>query len=1160
MTSTFFQTLGSALDDFFSPLMEALDDPDLLASFLDELGSSPDDQACASLVSALQPIVNFVQTIESMLGKSSPGFSDIATLLEAANQAFLAIHTLDTSSDLAAKFGGLGKDLLDLLLGMYMGRNAPLMYRILVLLTVIDAPEEVVATDPVVSNGAAIRGPVSIPRFRPDRLVALVQEPVKLLKAYYLNALQTDDDAAAMADKLFPRFVSILTYLGVANKYGLLPDEQTRLGDAAAYMEHALTVWLAEQLAGASADAGFHFAISPAQRGNLGLVISPFGDVEYTAQDGNLNYKLDFSAQVDAIGIGPKGTVITASVATTTVSGTFTITLATPDGEGAASGGSGGTTSPPSTTPAMATPAFVLGPPAGTRLEVGGGKFEVDLSVSGGDFSAGISAEVSKAAIVISGGDGDGFLQSILPSGGLRTNFDLGVAWSNTAGVAFHGAAGLDAALPIGISIADIIKIPTLYLGIRAADGQLSAEASLQITTTIGPVSATIDHLGMASVVTFLPGGGNLGIADLNYAFQPPTGVGLSVDAAGVSGGGFLGFSKPNHEYSGVLQLKFNDIELQAFGLITTQLASGPGYSLLALVDANFPPIQLGWGFTLNGVGGLLAIHRSASVDALRAAIKAGKLTFLFPKNAITNASQILAQLDTLFPTAPGRFLFGPMARIGWGTPTLLTASVAVILELPEPIRIVLLANIEARLPDPSEPLVRLNIDALGVLDLSRDELSLDASLFDSKLITYSISGDMALRATWSSQREFLLAVGGFHPQFTPPADFPALKRVTIDMPSGIVSKLRLAAYLALTSNSVQFGATLDVFIGVSGCGLTGHLGFDALLQLDPFHFSADISGSVAITADGDDLASVSLKATLTGPAPWNIAGSFSIHLLFFDVGVSFSQSWGLSAPAEQPSTIDVGALLGTALADPRNWNSQLPAGLASLVTTRQVEDPTAIFAHPLALLEVHEQVVPLGLAITRFGEAVPSGVTTFSITDFRVGSQTTAYSAVEDDFAPAQFFDLSDAEKLSRPSFERHDAGAIMSGNLVTNGSLVPKTINYETSFIDTPGVVRPGDGVAHPFPWGDLPIVMRTGSAAQKAISRVGGLRFTNPGKPIRVAAPAFALADTVSLAAQAATPVGKTTYSDVLAALAATVAATPARKGTLQVIGTHELARAA
>jgi hypothetical protein len=632
VTSTFFQTLGSALGDFFSPLTEALEDPALLASILDELGSSPDDQASASLVSTLQPIVNFVQTIESMLGKSSAGFADIATLLESAKQAFLAIQTLDTSSDLAAKFGGIAKDLFDLLLGMYIGRNAPLTYRILVLLTVIDAPEEVVATDPVVSNGTTLRGPVSIPRFHPDRLVALVQDPVELLKAQYLTPLQTDDDAAVMADKLFPRFASILTYLQVANKYGLLPDEQTRLGDAAPYMEHTLTVWIAEQLAGASVDTGFHFAISPAQRGNLGLVISPFGDVQYTFQNDNLNYELDFSTQVDAIGIGPKGTVIAASVATTTISGKFTITLAPPDSTGTASSGSGGAPAPSSTMPTTPTPAFVLGPPTGTRLEVGGGKFEVDLSINGGDFSAGVSAEVSSAAIVISAGDGDGFLQSILPPGGLRTTFDLGVAWSNTSGVAFHGAAGLDAALPIGISIADTFKIPTLYLAVRAANGQLSAEASVQVTTTIGPISATIDHLGMASVVTFPSGGGNLGNADLDFDFQPPTGVGLSIDASGVSGGGFLSFNSPNHEYSGVLQLKFNDLELQAFGLITTQVAGGPGYSLLALIDANFPPVQLGWGFTLNGVGGLLAVHRSASVDALRAAVKAGKLNFRFPR------------------------------------------------------------------------------------------------------------------------------------------------------------------------------------------------------------------------------------------------------------------------------------------------------------------------------------------------------------------------------------------------------------------------------------------------------------------------------------------------------------------------------------------------
>ena len=610
-----------------------------------------------------------------------------------------------------------------------------------------------------------------------------------------------------------------------------------------------------------------------------------------------------------------------------------------------------------------------------------------------------------------------------------------------------------------------------------------------------------------------------------------------------------------------MLHLKFNDLALQAFGLITTQVAGGQGYSLLALIDADFPPIQLGWGFALDGVGGLLAVHRTASVDALRAAVKSGKISsILFPTSPISNASQILGTLDTLFPTAPGRFLFGPMALIGWGTPTVLTAAIAVILELPEPIEIILLAKLTAQLPTPSAPLVKLNMDALGVLDLTQDDLSLDASLFDSKLISFPITGDMALRANWSSQREFLLAIGGFHPQFNPPSGFPSLNRVAINMPSGVVSKLRLAAYLALSSNCVQFGATLDVFIGVSDCGISGHLGFDALLQLNPFHFTADISGSVAITIGGDDLASVSLDASLSGPAPWNIAGSFKIHIIFFDVHKSFSETWGLSAPSQQTSTMDVGALLNTALADPRNWNSQLPAGVSTLVATRRIDDASSVFAHPLALLEVHEQVVPLGLAITHFGEAVPSGATEFSITDFRVGNQSTTHTAVQDDFAPAQFFDLSDSDKLSRPSFERHDAGAIMSGNLVTTGTSFAKTIDYESFFINIPGVVTVDEGVPQPFPWGVLPIIMRTGSAALKAISQAGKLRYAAPGNPITVAEPVFTVASTGTLTAATTPAAAGTTYSDAAAALKSALATSPTLRDSLQIVASHELIKVA
>jgi hypothetical protein len=776
---------------------------------------------------------------------------------------------------------------------------------------------------------------------------------------------------------------------------------------------------------------------------------------------------------------------------------------------------------------------------------------------------SGVYAEtdLKGATLTLSAGQGDGFLQNVLPSQPMTLDFDLTVGFSSTTGLYFGGSVHMDVKLPTHISIGPI-TVQGITVSLKPADSKIPVALGADITLSVGPVGVTVQNMGATVILSFPTNrDGNAGPVQIDLAFKPPDGAGLSINSAGVSGGGFLAHDDAKQEYSGVLQLKFNDLALQAFGLITTQVAGSQGYSLLALIDADFPPIQLGWGFTLNGVGGLLAVHRTASVDALRAAVKSGKIsTILFPTNPISNASQILGTLDALFPTAPGRFLFGPMALIGWGTPTVLTASVAVIFELPEPIEIILLAKLTAQLPNPSAPLVKLNMDALGVLDLTQDDLSLDASLFDSKLISFPITGDMALRANWSSQREFLLAIGGFHPQFTPPSDFPSLTRVAIDMPSGIVSKMRLAAYLALTSNSVQFGATLDVFIGVSGCGLSGHLGFDALLQLSPFHFVADISGSVAIIIGGDDLASVSLDASLSGPAPWNIAGTFKIHIIFFDEHFSFSQSWGLSAPSQQTSTIDVGALLNTQLADPRNWSSQLPAGLSALVATRKIDDASSFFAHPLALIEVHEQVVPLGLTITHFGEATPSGATEFSITDFRVGNQSTKYIAVQDDFAPAQFFDLSDNDKLSGPSFERHDAGAVMSGNLVANGTSFAKTIDYESFFINTPGVVTVDEGVQQPFPWSALPIVMRTGSAALKNISQAGKLRYSAPGNPIMVAEPVFTLASKSTLTAITTPTAAGTTYSDAAAALKSALGASPALSDALQIVASHELIKGA
>ena len=1150
MSADLLDSLIQQLTELLGSLAAAADDPWLLERFLQPLNAT-DPRLTGGLTEGLTAVGQGVAAFQAAQA-DPPSLQTIVEALQSVRDLVAAVRAISTSS--ASTYEQLGEDLLNLAALTWLRQISPLAYQIAVTLGIVEFQN----LPQIQIGNEVVRLPKPVERLAFDRIGTLFSHPLALIKEQLpAPPLATTANAQQTADTLVNRVGGLFNAIGVSWSYSYPPEHEKFLGDVASLAANTMAIYLPSAIVGDDVNAGVCINLSPADADDLGIILTPFGALTLQTTVGQWALSLQLKADVQALAFGGgKGFKLLASAGSTEIHALAQASMSPPS---AAPGSTAtATPAPGSGATASGPPAAVIGSATGSRLELGAPQATANLDASISSIDGGFSAGTGASALVIHPGDADSFLASILPPQGARLNFQFGVTWSRSKGFAFSGGAGTDVILPVGLTLGSTsagITLVSVEIDLQVVDTSVALAISAAISASIGPIQAVIAGMGVGATLSFPDGGGSLAVADLDLGFQPPTGVGLAINSAGVSGGGFLSFDPAKREYSGVLQLKFNDLALQAFGLVTTEVAGGSGYSLLAVIDANFPPVQLGWGFTLNGVGGLLAIHRSASVDALRAAIKAGQLSFLFPKNAITNAAQILGQLNTLFPTAPGRFLFGPMAQLGWGTPTILVASVAVILELPDPVQIVLLADIEVKLPTPAAPLVHLNIDALGVLDLTQGDLSLDASLFDSKLITFAISGDMALRANWSSQREFLLAIGGFHPQFTPPPDFPALKRVSIDMPSGVVSKLRLAAYLAVTSNSVQFGATLDVFIGVSGCGLTGHLGFDALLQLDPFHFSADISGSVAITADGDDLASVALDATLTGPAPWNIAGSFKIHLLFFDVGVSFSQSWGLAAPAEQPASVDVGALLGTALADPRNWNSQLPAGLASLVSVREVDDATAIFAHPLARLEVHENVVPLDLAITRFGEAVPSGATTFSITAFDVGTQSGTYSSVEDQFAPAQFFDLSDTDKLARPSFELHNAGTVVSGDLLAHGSLLAKTVDYETFYIDTPGVIRTDEGVPPPFPWSDLPIVMRTGSAAQKEISSAGKLRFANPGNPVRVAEPAFALANTVSLTSQTATPAGKTTYSDVQAALETS----PAKKGSLQVLATHELAEA-
>jgi len=245
------------------------------------------------------------------------------------------------------------------------------------------------------------------------------------------------------------------------------------------------------------------------------------------------------------------------------------------------------------------------------RVQLGflaGAKWQLPSGPASAD--VGFEAKVVEGKFVIDTSNSDGFLKKVLPEGGFSFDFDFTLGWSNQRGVYFSGGAALEVTLPLHLSLLGVIEVDSLNVILGIDKDALKLALGTNVEVTIGPVAASIEKMGLALNLAFKRG--NLGNVDLGVGFKPPSGIGIVVDAGPVSGGGFISFDFDNQRYAGVLQLKLYSIGITAIALLDTKLPGGqPGFSFLIIITIDFTPIQIGFGFTLNGVGGMAGINRT---------------------------------------------------------------------------------------------------------------------------------------------------------------------------------------------------------------------------------------------------------------------------------------------------------------------------------------------------------------------------------------------------------------------------------------------------------------------------------------------------------------------------------------------------------------------
>ncbi len=810
-------------------------------------------------------------------------------------------------------------------------------------------------------------------------------------------------------------------------------------------------------------------------------------------------------------------------------------------------------------------PYILLGEAGGSRLEIGGIGAEAGTRLSWvpaegkatGAFD--LLGRLEEGKVVIDASGGDGFLNEIIPGAKIDGEFDLALGYDSETGFFIQGSSAIEIRLPLHLDLGPIgFDALTIAVGLNSDD--IAVQLGADISANLGPLQAVVENMGVEAAFSFPPGGGNLGPLDLDIGFKPPNGVGLSLDVGIVKGGGYLYFNFDKEEYAGALELVFSGfLTVKAIGLVTTRMPDGSdGFSLLIIVSVEFgTPFQLGFGFTLNAVGGLLGLHRTMELERLAEGVRTGAIeSVMFPDDIIANAPRIISDLREFFPPQADTFLIGPMAKLGWGTPSLVTASLGVIVEIP-PGNIAILGVLKVALPHEDAALILIQVNFIGALEVDKKRLWFFAGLFESRVLFITLEGEMGLLIAWGDDANFVLSVGGFHPRFSPPPlPFPNPIRIAINILNTSFARVRVTGYFAVTSNTAQFGARVEVYFGLSAFNIDGHLGFEALFQFSPFYFIVSLSASLSVKVFGIGLFSVHMRGELEGTSPWHIEGEGSISLLFWDISVPFSHTWGEDENTTLPP-IEVMPILVDELSKLDNWTAELPAASSLLVSLREVTTDSDLIMHPVGVLKVSQRAVPLDLDLDTVGNQKPSDARRLTIEV--IDADLDKVGDTRESFATAQFKELSDANKLSAPAYEKQNAGVELSvaGPQTKIHSAVKRVVRYEEIIIDS-------NFLGHIRRFVILAVGLFThflrGNAASRSVLSAISKKQRNPiDQNIKVRGPRYAVASsaTNTLESEAAQFGSRAEAEDYLSAR---VKASPGLAEELHVIPAAELREAA
>jgi len=1053
--SDFVKTVLSKLARFISPLSAAIQDEQALEHYLLRFGYSIDVTALGGAVNSLGPLAtaagDLIAQVDSDVAQGGIDNIDVGAVIALAQASFTnlddfgdAFSSLQDLAGLPNKAENLGKlpgDVLAALLTDYLRDRADTGLRVLQFLGVHETVSVLEQTDP------RWRGAIyHYSRYNWARLGQLFRDPEGWGREVYGWGVDFDSNTALV------RLGAVLETIASLTRLEQMTDVQIQHflpGAAGDGDSPKMIVAPVAAVAGNTSLAEFGAALFPVSGAgpqrpatDRGLAVGPYSI-------GTLNQAISLFGGQGALtvegGVGALGGVV-LSMRPSGFNADFGV------GAGAFNGEFGAemTVSPPQGQDKI----VLIGEANGTRVQIDQVTVKAGGSAaSGQEFDGYLAAGVSQFAMVIDPSD-DGLLGGVL-SGPLEINAgDLALGWRPGKGVYFEGGSNLGIVIPVELSLGPV----NIYdFGIELEfDDPMTIKLTTTGDLTIGPLFAYAEDIGVsASLIEAPDADGLFGGTDLQFGFVPPSGYALALQSDVITGGGFLSIDET--EYRGALALKFQSFGFSAFAILNTELPGAPGtFSFAASIFGEFS-VPLSFGFFLTGVGGFIGINRTIDSDALRSVLYEGRLdNLIFPSDPIANAASILEDMANVMPPQSGQHIIGPVVKIGWGQPVLLDIKLGLILEVGQEVRIIILGGLGVALPTKQAAIVEISITFFGEIDFSARTISFDATLLNSRILTYTLSGDAAIRTGWAPRLEHVASFGGLHPAFPKPSNLPDLRAITLAFGTNN-PRITISGYTAITSNSLQFGARADLYARgpdlwiIGQLAAEGYIYLDALVYFDPFAFDVALGGGLSLLRNGNSVLSLGFDLRLQGPNTFYISGKVWATILRKKVKFSITHRWGARQSLPAPSADPV-ALLRQALEKVRGFEAVAALNRSGGVSFVAAEEDEALI-DPLGGARLMQTAVPLDVSIQKVGEGqITGGPARLDLAVFDATGQSVAASPVNQSFVHGHFFNLTDAERLRATAFDTLKAGVEITGPGLIGATSKAIESHYEYEYVEIP------------------------------------------------------------------------------------------------------------